>query len=158
MKSLAELSATDLKEHVVWRYHAGPSGDAGAQVEPDDRNSLAEYDEDVFIAATRFVLADGSEWSGYCSPQDSSGLDYLLPVVLTELGPNPLWFDVAPSRDAESEWWRRFGRNRNAVFPIAWECLVPVDGAVVKGVVDWVDGFSLEAASPPLRPASDEAT
>ena len=144
MKSL-QLSAADLEEHVVWRYHAGVSGDVDAHVEPTDKSSLAEYDDDVFIAATRFVLADGSEWSGYCSPQESSGLDYVIPVVLTESGPNPLWFEVAPSREAESEWWRRFGRSRDAVFPISWECLVPVDGAVVKGVVDWVDGFSLGA-------------
>ena len=53
MKSLAELSAADLKEHLVWKCHAGASGDGDAQLEPADRSSLAEYDDDVFIAATR---------------------------------------------------------------------------------------------------------
>ena len=142
MKRLAELTAADLRQHPVWMYHSGPSdGDLGATVEAVERPSLSENEDGVFIAATRFVLADGSEWPGYCSPQDSSGLDYVQPVVVTEHGPNPMWFEQVLSPEEESRWWKRFGRGRDAVFPISWECLVPVDGAVVSGVINGTDVF-----------------
>lgn len=126
----------------MWRYHANEAGDSGATVEPADGVSLREDDNDVYIAATRFVLGDGSECLGYCSPQDASGPDYVQPVVLTEQGPNKLWFESPLSSRAASEWWDRFGRPRAHVFPISWQCLVPVEGAMVRGIVHRSDVFS----------------
>lgn len=141
MKPLAALTVADVREHLVWRCHGSEAGDSLATVEPVDGVSLREDDAEVYIAATRFVLGDGSEHVGYCSPQDASGLDYVQPVVLTERGPNPLWFENPLSARAESDWWDRFGRPRSDVFPVSWECLVPVDGTVVRGVVHQSDVF-----------------
>jgi hypothetical protein len=135
MKNLVALTIADLREHLVWRCHASEAGDSIATIEPADGVTLREYDDEVYIAATRFVLGDGTECFGYCSPQDASGLDYVQPVILTEQGPNPLWFETPLSSGAEAEWWDRFGRPRSDVFPISWECLVAVDGAVVRGIV-----------------------
>ena len=57
---------------------------------------LQHPDREAYIARTRFVLADGSEWWGYCSPTDDSGLDYIQPVILTPGGPVRFWYEEPP--------------------------------------------------------------
>jgi hypothetical protein len=134
MKPLSELSITDLREFPVWECHR--NSDVDAVVRPTTKTSLCETETGVFVAATEFQLADGTILTGYCSPSDPSGLDYMQPVVLTPKGPLPLWSDSPVTDKQIAKQWRTIDKALVAVFPMTYKCLVPVDGQEVAGVVE----------------------
>jgi hypothetical protein len=141
MKRLSELTIDDLRSHTVWLFSSTGEGDLNAGVQAVPLNAIAEANPDVFLVATRFWLRDGSEWLGFCSPQDSSGLDYVQPVIVTSDGHVQLWFEQMPSLDKLEAWWRRLNKPKGTVFPIQFECLVPVDGKVIRGEIKEGDVF-----------------
>jgi hypothetical protein len=134
MKPFVELTREDMHLHPVWRY-CSSQGDIGAVVQPDERRHLSEQETVTFVVATVFHLADGSELIGLCSPSDPSGLDYLQPVILTEAGHLRLWNDDTAGTLVASA-CNRLGRPLASIFPVLFECTIPVDGVRVAGTVD----------------------
>ena len=141
---LADLTMADLKAHVVWEYQG--ESDADACVKPTDRLSLGEYEEGTFLAATEFMLADGSSWTGYCSPQDPSGLDYTQPVLFVDGQQVPLWLDQGQDKAAIERRWQALGRTLEQVFPVKYKCVIKVDGQEVCGLVHIDDTISAGGA------------
>ena len=88
-----------------------------------------------FIAATSFVLADGTKLEGYCSPDDDSGMDYIQPVLFAS-GRQVALF---PNGDVDSsviiELAELLAKPERHIFPIRWECLVRVDRRLVGGEI-----------------------
>ena len=72
MKRLADLTAEDLATTPVWRYQG--ETEAEATVVPEERDSLSRLDEEVFLAATEFLLPDSSKRLGFCFPVDDAGI------------------------------------------------------------------------------------
>ena len=133
MKSLNQLTLEDLKGAPVWRY-VGES-DADARVEPTELSSISEYSAGVFLVRATFTLNDGSVLGGYCSPADSSGLDYVQPVIILDGDHVPLFLE-SPPQDAEPETTCvRLGRPHGDIFPLHFRAEIPVDGSFVVGVV-----------------------
>jgi hypothetical protein len=152
---LKNLTVEDLARCPIWRYE-GPSDDT-ASVSP--AAAFEHPDREVYIARTRFVLADGSEWWGYCSPIDDSGLDYVQPVLLTPSGPVRFWYDESPAEPEPARTCRLLGRPPERVFPVRFECVVPVEGRVVGGELPRIDTpseQSTETDGPSLRVELDE--
>jgi PilZ domain len=137
MKRLLDLTAEDLRESPVWRYEGGSGEDA--LVEPAARISLSREDDDIFLAATEFELADASRHFGFCFPADDSGLDYLQPVILTATGPVSFWFDAPATPETLARQWSALGRPLSAIFPATFRCLVPVDGRTVESRIERVE-------------------
>jgi hypothetical protein len=135
MKPFTELTTEDFRRSPVWSYQS-PHDDADAAVEEDRRSELSERDTGVFVAATTFRLANGSELAGLCSPVDPSGLDYLQPVLFAEGGQLPLWSDSRAVGPAPEAICRELGRPISDVFPLSFTCHVPVDGTLVSGTID----------------------
>jgi hypothetical protein len=135
MKALRDITAEDLARCPIWRYW-GQSDDT-ASVSPVA--TFEQPDCEAYIARTRFVLADGSEWWGYCSPTDDSGLDYVQPVLLTPDGPVRFWYDHQPAEPEPARAFRLLGRSPGQVFPVRFECVVSVAGRVVTGELSRVD-------------------
>jgi hypothetical protein len=133
MKPLRELTIEDLSATPVWRSLGGE--DSTALVEPTGRTTLSQTEADTFLAATSFVLGNGERQFGFCSPVDDSGLDYLQPVIVTPHGQVRLWFDDPVQPAVLAEQWAKLGVREPQVFPVEFECLVPVDGRTVKGTV-----------------------
>ena len=135
-KPVGELTAEDFAACPIWTYCG--AADSHAVVEPQPRAAISETDSSVFLAATDFLFADGTSAAGYCSPADSSGLDYLQPVVFGPAGPVPLWRpgigDAAPSQIG-----RDLGRTVGEVFPLAWRASVAVDGERRAGQITVAD-------------------
>jgi hypothetical protein len=156
MKPFVELTREDMHLHPVWRYHSS-RGDAQAVVQPDERRQLSEEETITFVVATVFRLADGSELTGLCSPSDASGLDYLQPVILTDAGHVRLWNDDTAGTLVASA-CERLGRPIDAIFPVHFECTIPVDGVRVTGTVDIGDASTSAdhcltlSVSPPRNP------
>ena len=129
MKALRGLTVEDLHRCPIWRYHG--KSDESATVSPTA--GFHRLDEKAYIASTRFVLADGSVWWGYCSPTDDSGLDYVQPVILTPAGSVRFWYDERPREAEPARALRLLGRSADEVFPVRFECEVPVEGQVLTG-------------------------
>jgi hypothetical protein len=134
MKRFAELTREDMHLHPVWRYHSSQD-DTLAVVQPDERRQLSEQETITFVVATVFRLADRSELIGLCSPSDPSGLDYLQPVIFTDAGHVRLWNDDTAGTLVASA-CKRLGRPVASIFPVFFECTIPVDGLRVTGTVD----------------------
>jgi len=137
VKRLAELTVEDLAEVPVWRYEGG--SDAEALVVPVRRDSLSQMDDDVFLAATEFELADSARHLGFCFPADDSGIDYLQPVIVAGGRHVGFWFDAPVSPEILAEQWGALGKGPENVFPVRFKCLVPVDGRTVSGEIPRVE-------------------
>jgi hypothetical protein len=135
MKLFTDLTTEDFRRSPLWRYESA-DGDAGAAVEEVARASLSERESSVFVAATTFRLADGSELMGLCSPVDPSGLDYLQPVLFADDRQLPLWTDAGPASLSPEAICKQLKRRVSDVFPLAFTCHVPVDGKLVSGAID----------------------
>ena len=84
-------------------------------------------------------LADGSEWWGYCSPTDDSGLDYTQPVILAATGQVRFWYDEQPGDPEPAHACRMLGKRAEQVFPVRFECRVPFEGRFVSGEVGEIE-------------------
>jgi hypothetical protein len=144
VKRLDDLNVEDLKASPVWRYEGG-SG-AHATVASTKRQSLSQADDEIFLAATEFELFDSSRHFGFCFPADDSGIDYLQPVILSPSCHVNFWFDGPAAPEVLSSQWKALGKEPREVFPVAYRCLVPVDGRTVNGRIERV-GSSRELTS-----------
>ncbi len=137
MKRLAELTIADLTTAPVWRYEGGSGADAAVVAER--RDSLSQMDDEIFLAATEFVLPDSSQHLGFCFPVDDAGMDYLQPVIVTPAAHVRFWFDGAIAPEVLAAQWNALGRRQEEIFPVRFRCRVPVDGRTVAGVIAHVE-------------------
>jgi hypothetical protein len=135
VKRLVDLTVEDLAATPVWRYEGGVG--AEALVAPAKRKSLSRMDDEIFLASTEFELADSTRYLGFCFPADDSGIDYLQPVIISGSHHVSFWFDGPPAPEVLSGQWRTLGKEPAEIFPVAFRCLVLVDGSTVAG---WIAG------------------
>lgn len=133
MKRLAELTPADLERSAIWRY-VGET-DETALIRATERTELSAGEAGLFIARTQFVLGNGAQFIGFCSPGAESTLDYLQPVIVTTGGPVYFWFDDPPSQESLKAQWEKLGAGREDVFPVHFRCTVALDGKYVTGVI-----------------------
>jgi PilZ domain-containing protein len=155
VKRLADLTAEDLHASPVWRYEGGTGSQA--IVTPSKRTALSQADDEIFLAATDFELFDGSRHFGFCFPADDSGIDYLQPVILVPSGQVSFWFDGPASPETLARQWKGMGKEPQNIFPVAFRCLVPVNGRTVSGSIEGV-ASSRDLTSGPPAPAIWEET
>ncbi len=145
-----DLTVEDLSANPVWRYEGGSGKDA--RVAAVKRDALSRADDEIYLAATEFELFDETTCSGYCFPADGAGVDYLQPVILTASGPVAFWFEQPPSAETLAQQWKALGKEPAQVFPVAFRCLVPVDGQTLHGRIERVE----YSESAPPAPAAKE--
>src|SRR5262249_48308987 len=136
MKRLFDLTVEDLAASPVWRYEGGSGVEA--IVEAETRDSLTRADEEIYLAATEFVLPDSSAREGFCFPVDDEGIEYLQPVIVTPAGHVRFWFDGAVEPEVLAGQWSALGKREDEVFPLAYRCRVPVDGRTGAGTLQGV--------------------
>lgn len=133
MKRLTDLRPADLERVAVWHYLGEVDDDA--RVRATERSELARADAENYVARTQFVLANGMQHVGFCSPVDES-LESIQPVIVTAEGLVYFWFDEPPSHETLLRQWKRLDAGREQIFPVHFRCLVPVDGHYVTGVIE----------------------
>lgn len=146
VKRLAELTLEDLTANPVWRYEGG-SG-AEALVAPAERDSLSQSDDEIFLAATDFELSDSSRHLGFCFPADDSGIDYLQPVIVSGSPHVSFWFEGSVSPAALTRQWSALGKQAGDIFPVTFQCRVPVDGRTVTGRITGVESSQTLTSGP----------
>jgi hypothetical protein len=129
-KQAIELTPDDFRRVKTWEYHG--DDDLTATAEPSLKSEISEDDGTVYLTATEFRLADGTLLSGFSSPADASGLDYIQPVVFHGEVQLRLWSD----RDGLIDISPELGKKRDEVFPILWRSLVFVDGNARSGTIE----------------------
>ncbi len=157
MKRLADLTVEDLTSAPVWRYEGGEG--ANAVVVADGRDGLSQMDDEIFLAATDFLLSDSSQHLGFCFPVDNAGLDYLQPVIVTRTGHVQFWFDGVVAPEVLSAQWAALGKRAEEVFPVRFRCRVSVDGSDVTGVIPGIESSAGTLSARPVGPlagASEE--
>ncbi len=133
MRPLRSVTVDDLTKTPVWRYSG--SSDSTAMADPTERISLSESGQETFIALTEFFLPNGMRHTGFCSPVDDSGLDYVQPVIVTPAGHVRFCFEKPPSATELAEQWQKLGVKPEELFPVQYHCLVPVDGQKIEGAI-----------------------
>lgn len=134
MKRLHDLSRSDLELSPVWRYEG--EIDEVARLHATDLKQLRGDDHHIHIAKTQFVLANGTQHVGFCTPATDEGLDSLQPVILTPGGPVYFWFDEPPTAESLRSQWKLLGAGRDEIFPVHFRCTIPVDGQFITGTID----------------------
>jgi hypothetical protein len=139
MKALRDLTLQDLERTAVWRYYG--DRDSEAEVEPTDLKEISEAwlsnaPRCYYITRTSFILSDGSCYSGYSSPADDSGLDYIQPVIVLDSVHIPLFYEHSPLGPEPQTTCKKLGRLFSDIFPIRFRSEVLVDGRTVEGLVE----------------------
>jgi hypothetical protein len=151
VKRLVDLTIEDLTGSPVWRYEGGSGPDA--LVSPALRNSLSRMDDEIFLGAAEFDLADSTRHTGFCFPAEGSSVDYLQPVIVTKKGHVAFWFDGSVSAEKLAKQWRALAKKPEQIFPVSFRCLVPVDGQTIDGRIERVE-TSQDLAPPPPAPSN----
>lgn len=133
MKKVAQLLPGDLDRIPIWRYEG--SSDDSAIIHATERSEIAADDPGVYLARTQFILADGSQHVGFCSPAGDDRLECLQPAIVTPRGVVFFWFSEPPTEETLRSQWLRLGASGNDVFPIHYRCTVPFDGRFITGVI-----------------------
>ncbi len=133
---MLDLVVENLRSNPIWEFSDYP--DEVTTVHPvsdfDDLNTKG------YIAFTRFILRDGSEFWGYCSPCDDSGLDYVQPTIIVDDEHARLWYDDPPQEPEPQRLCRLLNRELDAIFPIRFECQVAFEGKKLIDVVSEIGG------------------
>ena len=132
-KPVTNLTVADLLETPVWELRS----ESGEElVRPTALRELHEYsDGPVHIALTTFTLGDGQLRHGYCSPADSSGIDYTQPVIITSSGRVSLCQEVTAPRELLNHFALWLETDPAKMLPITVESRVPVDGSFYREIV-----------------------
>ncbi|MFZ2490919.1 MAG: hypothetical protein WA208_05505 [Thermoanaerobaculia bacterium] len=133
MKRVAQLLPGDLELIAVWRYEG--STDDDAIVHATDRVALEVDDAGVYLARTQFILAEGSQHTGFCSPAGDERLECLQPAIVTSEGLVFFWFAEPPSGEMLQAQWARLGVIHEDVFPVHFRCTVPFGGRYITGII-----------------------
>jgi hypothetical protein len=114
----------------VWEWR---SDSAEELVRPTGLRELHENrNGPLHIVLTTFTLGNGQLRHGYCSPADSSGIDYTQPVVITASGRVPLWHGAALTRELLERFAVWLEVDASEILPIHIESRVPVDGSFYR--------------------------
>lgn len=132
MKKVLDLVSIDLLNKNVWRHW----NENGVEyVEPSEAIEVYENSNEVFIVLTEFTLNNKVKYLGFRSPQDGSGLDYIQPVMFTNMGQVELWKDISWTVREKDEALRKIGYNVKDVFPINYKTMIKSDGKFLQGSI-----------------------
>jgi hypothetical protein len=138
VKRLFDLTPADIRRCAVWRYEG--ETDEVALLHATDKRELDADERDIFIAETHFVLANGTQHIGFCTPAaEDSALDYLQPAIVTGAGHVYFWFNQPPSREMLQAQWKLLEVGHEEIFPVHFRCAVPVGGRFITGMIEAED-------------------
>ena len=132
-KTLNSLTPDDLTRRPCWKHFM--AGDLEF-VSPSDQEEISENDIDNYIVLTQFVLQDKTEFIGFCSPQETSGLDYIQPVIITKNGHLPLYVDSLENKKLADLTMKIMNKHFNEIFPVRFITNVKCDGQFFHGQIN----------------------
>jgi hypothetical protein len=131
-KLLKDITVSDLLDYSVWEFWIE---DKIEYVKPDSKKEISEKDNVGYIVLTDFELSNKSKFIGFCSPQDTSGLDYIQPVLLTDKGQIVFYRDSEWTNDEKIKELQKIGHDTNDVFPVFYRTRIKCDGKFYNGIL-----------------------
>jgi hypothetical protein len=132
-KLLTNLTLDDLIHQPCWIHYALENIE---YVFPARKKEISEADSNNYVVLTEFILNDKTKHLGFCSPQDTSGLDYIQPVIITSRGHLPLYFDTLETIDLSGLTSKILSKKIHEVFPLTYVAKIKCDKKYHKGLVD----------------------
>ncbi len=131
-KRLIELTISDLQSSPIWEHWY--EGDIEF-IRPTTMKEIAEDSNSGHIVLTDFIFNNGQEFIGFCASQDTSGLDYIQPVIIVENGQVEFWKDIDWTAEEKEEALNKLGLEWQEVFPIHYMTQVQCDGKYFSGTI-----------------------
>jgi hypothetical protein len=132
VKRLKELSENDLTSNPVWRVW---EQDEEEFVSVSNDKCISENSNHVYIVLTEFILNNRTRFTGFCSPQDPSGLDYIQPVLFTQNGQVNIYMDNGWDNKAKQDALRKIELTKDHVFPIEFETKIKCENRFYFGKI-----------------------
>jgi hypothetical protein len=131
-KRLTELTISDLQNEPVWEhwYEEGIE-----YVRPTNKIEINEDDNIGLILLTDFTINNGQMFVGFCSPQDTSGLDYIQPVIIAANGQLGFWKYNDWTKEEKKEVLDKLGLEWQQVFPIHYKTRIQCNGKLYNGTI-----------------------
>lgn len=133
-KLLSELTVLDLERHPCWTHYVK---DGDEFVLPSEKDQISEIDTDDFIVLTEFILHDKTKHLGFSSPKDTSGLDYIQPVLVTSKGHLPLYFDKLDNVQLQDLTKEILNKSAHEVFPLTFITRIKCDNEYFQAQVEY---------------------
>lgn len=131
-KKLSDLIISDLIEVNVWEHR---DEDNIEFVTTTDKIEIFKDTNIGYIVLTEFILKNGKKYLGFCSPQDPSGLDYIQPVIFTDVGQVEFWRDNNFTEEDKEKALEMIGLNSADVFPIVFKTRIKCDKEYYTGTI-----------------------
>lgn len=131
-KRLQALSKSDLLENHVWEYYMA---DNIEYVRSSDKTELNEGSNNTYIVLTDFYFNNKTKHIGFCSPNESNGLDCIQPVVLFDKGQVEFYKENDWSETEKNKALSKLGLDWDDVFPILYKSRVKYDRNILMGVL-----------------------
>lgn len=116
-KLLKDLTPDDLLTHKVWKHWYENEIEL---VAPTDLEEIPMNSDQGYIVLTEFTLNNKRKFLGFCSPGDSSGLDYIQPVLFTDKDQVELYKENGWTEIDKSNAFEKIGFASVDVFPIVY--------------------------------------
>jgi hypothetical protein len=130
MKSITEITITDLEAHAVWVFCNAPKTD---DVMPYEKKGPVPVSAWV---RTHFVANDGTEYDGFAM---HTKVSLVAPVIVTSKGHVPLYLrDGKPSEVRLIELYERLGTTPERLFPIRVSAVVRTRNPLAEVVAGFV--------------------
>jgi hypothetical protein len=138
MKRLDSLIKFDLIKKPVWEHWYDQDIE---YVKQSDLNELTETDNKGHIVLTGFLLNNGIQLIGFCSPQDTSGIDYIQQVIFSNKGQFNIYKDAGWTSEQKEEEMKKLDLDWKDIFPLVYKTQIRCDGAFYEGkILDFNDG------------------
>ena len=132
-KPLINLTLEDLTKHPCWKYFMSYNIEFAL---PVDKEEISETESDNYIVLTEFILHDKTKYFGFSSPQDTSGLDYIQPVIITSSGHLPLYFDILENINLSDLTGKIINKSIDKIFPLSFITRIKCDKKYYEGRVE----------------------
>lgn len=131
-KRLIDLNEKDLIDYPIWKHRM--ENDIEMVCKSSDKE-ITEGTTDGHIVLTEFILNNGTKLNGFCSPQDTSGLDYVQPVLFTQNGQVNLCRNNCWDNKAEQIALKQIGLTKHQVFPIMFKTKIKCHNEFYSGTL-----------------------
>jgi hypothetical protein len=131
-KQLIDLTSSDLLDRNVWEHWTENNIEF---VRPVDKSEISEESNIGYIVLTDFTLNNRTKYLGFCSPQDTSGLDYIQPVIFTDFGQVEFWRNNDWTEDDKKKVLEKLGLDSRDIFPIVYKTRKKCDNKLYSGTI-----------------------
>ena len=131
-KLLKSISISDLELSPIWEHWIE---DDIEYVKPVYKEGISEEDIIDYIVLTEFVFNNNNRYQGFCSPKDTSGIDYIQPVVIINNQQLEFYSDTRKNMDIQGKILKQFGLSKNEIFPLIYKTKVKCDGGFLSGKI-----------------------